>query len=322
MPNVTLKWVPKGYLGTAATIQDMRKLVDRGKLDERIMFLASDIVTHVAERDQYGEAKAVFDWIQANIRYINDPDDTELLMYPVKTIDRGAGDCDDQSMLYNAFMSSIGYSTRFKTIKADKSNRTQFSHVYSRVRLRTARGWKWFSVDCTQRQPFGWEPPSNFGYQEWGYSDGNLTHRELPPSSLKGLGMLSQNKTLHEMAMNLFSRKAKPAVPAPQAASAEQEEWNSPVGVPRNPDDQEYYGNFDNRPAGTYQFERTENLYPGPEDLVAIPMPDIPVDMPEETTTLDEIFRGRQRRGQPIDNRAAYNLQVLNRHAVKVLKEI
>jgi len=324
MPNETLKWIPKGYLGTAATIQDMRKLVDRAKLDKRIMFLASDIVSKQRERDQWGEAQAVFDWVQENIRYINDPDDTELLMYPMITVSRRAGDCDDQSMLYNALMSSIGYATRFKTIKADKSNKGQFSHVYSMIRLRTGRGWKWFSVDCTQRKPFGWEPPSNFGYQEWGYSGGNLTHRELPPSSLKGLGMLANSNVLRQAAMNLFNRKKKAPAKA-KAATPSKPMMNAPKGPARNGWDNTYYGNFDNRPAGAYTFARTDHLFPEDNsegELLAIPMPDIPVALPDARSSDDEKFRGRQILRPVVDNRPHYQRQILNRHKVKVVKEI
>ncbi len=53
-------------------------------------------------------ARAIFVWVRDRIAYVNDPAG-EFFQPAVKTLEVGAGDCDDQSILLAAILDSIGF---------------------------------------------------------------------------------------------------------------------------------------------------------------------------------------------------------------------
>ena len=53
-------------------------------------------------------ADAIFMWVRDHIAYVNDPSG-EYFQPPVKTLEVGAGDCDDQAILLAAMLGSIGF---------------------------------------------------------------------------------------------------------------------------------------------------------------------------------------------------------------------
>ncbi|RZB29446.1 MAG: hypothetical protein AEth_01174 [Candidatus Argoarchaeum ethanivorans] len=56
----------------------------------------------------YAIAEAIYAWVRDNIAYVNDPAG-EYFQPPVRTMEVGAGDCDDQSILLAAMLGSIGF---------------------------------------------------------------------------------------------------------------------------------------------------------------------------------------------------------------------
>lgn len=208
----SLRWIPKGYHGTRKTIDEMRKLVDAGKTNMKVITLASDIARDAPERDPWAQNNSIFKWIQKNIAFRNDPLGTELLQGPLVTVARKAGDCDDLSILMSSLSASLGFNTGFKTIKAEPRIPNEFTHVYSMIALPVKGVDRWIPADPSQKdRPLGWEPPGDFGFQLWGFSRGRLTKRELPPSSLKGLGMPPKNirDAVSDWITNKFGRRRK-----------------------------------------------------------------------------------------------------------------
>lgn len=102
------------------------------------------------------EARDLQQWVQENIRYVLDPiDDTggvELVQTPQKTLDYSAGDCDDQSTLMAALLSSLGHPSRFMAVGFQ-------GQPLSHVLCQTLIGQQWVCVETIQPQPFGWCPP-------------------------------------------------------------------------------------------------------------------------------------------------------------------
>lgn len=311
----TLKWIPQGYFGTARTVVEMKRLVDNGKKNPAVIQLATDIVRNagVAERDHAGEGAANLAWIQANIHFMNDPWGVETIRAPMSTVKRGAGDCDDLAILYNSLMASIGYNTRFKTIKAEAAARNEFTHVYSQVLI----DGQWASVDPSQKQPFGWEPPNHYGAQVWGYSTGALRRLPDTPPTMKGLGMLGATKRtqvkldLKSAIMNAFAGKRTipvvPVAPISAAAPAGQTFVQRPdeLEFGFDPEVHPYYADYDDDNGGGYSFERFENVTArGTANLTILPLPKVwnPSYAEYENRRLDKKFAGRQKFGTEIPN--------------------
>ncbi|MEX1159542.1 MAG: transglutaminase-like domain-containing protein [Balneolaceae bacterium] len=139
------------YPGLDAVLSKMRQLVDQGKGDPDVRAKAveitrgipKDIRTGLPNRRDYGKiADAVYSWMKKNIAYVNDPSGIEWLQTAKRTMDQKFGDCDDQSVLAGALLSSIGVPVRFKVVKANPDNRSAYSHVY--LQYHDKSSWKGF----------------------------------------------------------------------------------------------------------------------------------------------------------------------------------
>jgi len=99
-------------------IAEMVELVKKGSRDaavrKKAYELASDVcnaplnIKEMSEENLLEIAEAIYVWVRDSIAYVNDPAG-EYFQPPVKTMEVGAGDCDDQSILLAAMLGSIGF---------------------------------------------------------------------------------------------------------------------------------------------------------------------------------------------------------------------
>ena len=75
----------------------------------------------VRARDYLGEIKALFEWVQSNIRYTRDPHRVELLHSARRMLELRAGDCDDMTILLGAMLQSIGHPVRIVVVGPNPS---------------------------------------------------------------------------------------------------------------------------------------------------------------------------------------------------------
>lgn len=141
------------YPGLDKVLDEMKRLVTEYKgnpeiRDKAVALTAGiprDIRTGLPDRRNFDNiASKIYDWMKKNIAYVRDPDEIEWLQTPLKTLDVGYGDCDDQATLAGALLGSIGVPTRFKVVKADPNNRSRYSHVY--LEYRANGEWKPFDT--------------------------------------------------------------------------------------------------------------------------------------------------------------------------------
>ena len=153
--QATLHGIPDGMGGAIATLKAMRQYVRDAIRDphQQIRQLALDIV---GDAGWVGQARAIQQWVQDNIRYIRDPIDSdggvELVQTPEKTLADQAGDCDDQATLVAALLSSLGHPSRFIAVWFSDPND---GHVLSQTLI----GQQWVGVETIQPRPLGWFPP-------------------------------------------------------------------------------------------------------------------------------------------------------------------
>jgi transglutaminase-like putative cysteine protease len=160
--KATLQGIPDGLPGATATLRIMRDLVRASIRDpaQRVRETALSITG--GDTGWIGQIRAAQQWVQDNIRYVQDPyDDTggvELVQTPQKTLDYQAGDCDDQSVLVSALLSSLGHPTRFIAIGFSGQ---PLSHVLVQTKVGSSGHdvKDWASVETIQPQPLGWFPP-------------------------------------------------------------------------------------------------------------------------------------------------------------------
>ena len=128
-------------------LQIIADLVEEGSQDPVIRETAINILKayNVPGKDELGEIKAIFDWVQKNIRYTKDITGRDTYHTARRILELGIADCDDFTILLNSFLASIGYEVGARIIssKPDKP----FHHIYSLVKLKG----KWIPLDPTNK---------------------------------------------------------------------------------------------------------------------------------------------------------------------------
>lgn len=111
----------------------------------------------IPEKDNLGEAKAIFQAIRGNVRYTSDIRGVDTYQNPTRTLGMNAGDCDDYTTLACAALESVGIPCRFKVIRTKGAN--DWNHIYAQAGFPRQKPKKWVSIDASVNKPFGWEAP-------------------------------------------------------------------------------------------------------------------------------------------------------------------
>ena len=148
--------VSDGVRGVYQTIQHMRAQVREGSINPSVRGAAISITYLRPERDICSQAVALYEYVRDHIRYIRDVNGIETLTSPDKTMELGAGDCDDQSTLLAALAESIGIPARF--VVTGYSTPNVYEHVYAEL---WCDSLGWIGCDPTESEyAFGDTPPN------------------------------------------------------------------------------------------------------------------------------------------------------------------
>ncbi len=152
--TATLHMIPDGIPGIGVTLDMMRRLSREGRKSMEVRDCALGLTAMLASKDYSGEVRALHAFVRDQIRYVNDPEDCELLQTPDKTLELGVGDCDDKSILLASLLGSIGYEVRYRAVGFEPG---LFEHVYVEVKL----GERWIALETTEPVEAGWQPPES-----------------------------------------------------------------------------------------------------------------------------------------------------------------
>jgi transglutaminase-like putative cysteine protease len=148
--------IPDGAAGTRATLKQMRELVRRGKDTQELRHLANSIcmAAQVPAKDWRGELAAIFDYVQTNIRYSQDPSDIETIQGARETLQLGYGDCDDFSVLIATLAECLGHPCCLVALGFQQPG--TYEHVMT---MCSGAGEDcWVGMDATEARPLGWFP--------------------------------------------------------------------------------------------------------------------------------------------------------------------
>jgi hypothetical protein len=155
-PKVDLRRIPTGYAGTKKTVAHIKALIRQGTKDFYVRQKAIDILFDkgVKPKDYLGEIKALFEWVQQNVRYTKDPFRVEVLHSSRRLLELRAGDCDDMSILLGAMLEAIGHPVRLVLVGRNPLKPLLFSHIYLEVYYQG----RWIPLDPTMPYAMGWAP--------------------------------------------------------------------------------------------------------------------------------------------------------------------
>lgn len=156
LPRISRRLIPRGYAGTMETAQHMKALIRAGSKDFYVRQKAIDILLErgIRPKDYRGEIKALFEWVQRNVRYTKDPFRVEVLHSARRMLELRAGDCDDMAILLGAMLQSVGHPVRLVLTGPDLLRPRLFTHVY----LEAYHRGRWIALDATMPYPMGWAP--------------------------------------------------------------------------------------------------------------------------------------------------------------------
>lgn len=157
--HASLHGISGGLTGSVQTLRAMRSLV-RESIRDPSQLVRETALAIVGNAGWVGQAKALQAWVQSNIRYIQDPTDSdggvELVQTPQYTLQQLAGDCDDQSVLIAAMLCAIGHPARFVAVGFENQ---PLSHVLVQTKIgNTGTESDWVTVETIVPQAFGWFP--------------------------------------------------------------------------------------------------------------------------------------------------------------------
>ena len=155
-PVIFLRKIPEGYPGTLRTVEHIKQLIRQGAKDFHVRQTAIDVLfqRRVQAKDYVGEIKALFEWVQQNIRYTKDTFRLEVLHSARRMLELRAGDCDDFSILLGAMLEAVGHPVRLVLTGPDPQRQDLFSHIYLEVYCKG----RWIALDATMPHAMGWAP--------------------------------------------------------------------------------------------------------------------------------------------------------------------
>lgn len=138
-------------------VASIQALVHKSVQDPEMRKLALKITSSCPERDGDCEARAIYDYVKANVRYSGDiapiqfpngdVEGIDLYQSARRTLEMGAGDCDDQSIVVATLLSLNGITARLRVMKEDKNE--DFSHIFPVAGLPKNAPTAWESLDTT-----------------------------------------------------------------------------------------------------------------------------------------------------------------------------
>lgn len=162
----------------------IKSLVRKGSLDPAVRKTAIAVLSRrcsgkvggwcIAEKDWEAEAKALFHFVRANVRYMRDPRIADTYVHPARTLfdirpgSGGAGDCDDAMITLGALLGAAGHGViaRVGAVKSSGDSRPGFNHIWTVSVLPAGGavgggGGKLLPLDASVDKPAGWEAPKS-----------------------------------------------------------------------------------------------------------------------------------------------------------------
>ena len=134
----------------------MAQLAVEGSKDPSVRRQARLLTQHLRQKDFAGEAKACFEFVRDEIRYLKDIASVETLHHARTMLEMRAGDCDDKAILLAAMLASIGHQLQFIACAFVPG---QFAHVWTRDYI----GARWVDMEPTEPIGFGARMPETPG---------------------------------------------------------------------------------------------------------------------------------------------------------------
>lgn len=138
-PHVTTGTIGWGDAGVRQTLEVMAGLVDHAVNEPAIVTFARHVAASAAIRDQYRQAVAIRSWLASVWRYVDDPNDRELLRDPAAMLQDYTnysviyGDCDEAAVMGAALGKAVGMSAELVALGFVTDPTARYQHVFAQL---------------------------------------------------------------------------------------------------------------------------------------------------------------------------------------------
>lgn len=139
MTTVTTGTIAWGDAGVIQTLQYMTGLIDAAVDSPVIVTFARQLAAADVTRNQVSQANVIRSWLARVWRYVDDPNDRELLRDAPAMLREYAvhhvvyGDCDEAAVLGASLGKAIGLSAQLVALGFDTDAAQRFQHVYAQL---------------------------------------------------------------------------------------------------------------------------------------------------------------------------------------------
>lgn len=145
-PRIDTYQFGNGIEHARGVVQIASRLAREDSSTYPIRSLATQITRDVPSKQTRQELEALYRWVRDHIRYRFDPLGVEWVQRPTRTVEEGAGDCDDMATLLSSLAQSLGHITRWRTVGPTK-NTPKHIAIEAYARHPGAPDGEWISMD-------------------------------------------------------------------------------------------------------------------------------------------------------------------------------
>ena len=165
---------PGSVANLTERMRNIQGQILKGMRDPNMLILARKIVSGkdatgkhwlIEEKDNLAEAKAIFAYMRANVRYTSDPYEVDTFETARATLKAQSGDCDAYSATTATLLLQIGIPAELVVIQTTASKSPD--HIFAACGLPRAYPTKWYAMDASVNRPFGWFPPKAMVSKAW-----------------------------------------------------------------------------------------------------------------------------------------------------------
>lgn len=149
-------------------VASIQKAIEKSIQDPQMRAISLKATAHCPERDGTCEARAIYDFIKARVRYTGDiapikwtdgsVEGVDLFQAARRTLEFGGGDCDDHNILAGTMLAHNGITPRLRVVKTRSA--PDWEHIFAGALLPKGVGDKFVALDTTLpgNDHFGREP--------------------------------------------------------------------------------------------------------------------------------------------------------------------
>jgi hypothetical protein len=103
---------PRRWISYGKAAGILKTMITDGSHDPAVLDKASNLVGGLSALNYAGQAQALWMYVRNCILYLEDPRNDDHFQSPAVTMQRQAGDCDDQVILLGSLLRAIGFQVR------------------------------------------------------------------------------------------------------------------------------------------------------------------------------------------------------------------